>query len=557
MNINQLSYQQKIAYNKYIQGHNIFITGPGGTGKSALIKKIYLHALEHGKNIQVTALTGCAAILLGCEAKTLHSWAGIGLANKPTNEIVSSIIKNSKKKANWKRVDILVIDEVSMMSKKLFDLIYQIAYEVRKDYRPFGGMQVIFSGDFFQLPPVGNRDDDDTSKFCFESENWNKTFTLENQVQLVKIFRQKDEKYTDILNQVREGRIKKSSNNLLTKMVGKPIPENYIIKPTKLFPIKTSVEIINNEAMSCLSTEIIEYKIKKHYNLPILTKMERDKRALFNHIEIENELEYLILNSNFDTNLKLKIGAQVMCTINVMDEIRDRIIICNGSQGIIVKIDVGLQCPVVRFNNGLEMTMGYHITHSEKIPGIGISQVPLILAWAVTIHKSQGATLDAAEIDVGRGIFECGQTYVALSRVKSLEGLFLTSYDPTKIKINRKVKEYYEKLLNIEEPEDLDLELNIESVSSGELKEEIIDTEMDTNTNTNTSSKETNIFKNFEYKEEPISADNSCVVCLTNQRTHVIMPCRHLSLCGLCEDKCELCPICRGEKNQVISVINC
>ena len=175
----------------------------------------------------------------------------------------------------------------------------------------------------------------------------------------------------------------------------------------------------------------------------------------------------------------------------------------------------------------------------------------------MTIHKSQGATLDAAEIDVGRGIFECGQTYVALSRVKSLEGLFLTSYDPTKIKINRKVKEYYEKLLHFEEPEDLDLELDIESVSSGELKEEIIDTEMDTNTNTNTSSKETNIFKNFEYKEEPISADNSCVVCLTNQRTHVIMPCRHLSLCGLCEDKCELCPICRGEKNQVISVINC
>lgn len=548
MNINHLSYQQKIAFNKYIQGHNIFITGPGGTGKSALIKKIYLHALEHGKNIQVTALTGCAAILLGCEAKTLHSWAGIGLANKPTNEIINSIIKNSKKKANWKRVDILVVDEVSMMSKKLFELIYQIAYNVRKDYRPFGGIQIIFSGDFFQLPPVGNRDDDDTSKFCFESENWDKTFTLENQVQLVKIFRQKDEKYTDILNQIREGRIKKSSNKILTEMVGKVVPEDFIIKPTKLFPVKSSVDIINNEEMTGLSTEVIEYKIRKHYNLPILTKLERDKRALFNPIEIENELSYLILNSNFDENLKLKVGAQVMCTINLMDEIRDRIVICNGSQGIITKVDKGLQAPVVRFNNGLEMTMGYHITPSEKIPGIGISQVPLILAWAVTIHKSQGATLDAAEVDVGRGIFECGQTYVALSRVKSLEGLFLTSYDPSKIKINRKVKEYYEKLLVIEEKELLEIDEDDGELVEEELEVEPID------------------FKKYEYKE-PISescatdnscaADKSCVVCLTNERTHIIMPCRHMALCGSCENNCNICPICRGPKNQVINVIHC
>ncbi len=524
MDINQLSYQQKVAYNKYIQGHNIFITGPGGSGKSALIKKIYMHALEKGKNIKVTALTGCAAILLGCDAKTLHSWAGIGLANKPTDQIITSIEKNKKKKNNWKTVEILIIDEVSMMSKKLFELIYKIGFQVRNDYRPFGGIQVIFSGDFFQLPPVGNRDDEESCKFCFESEYWNQTFTPENHIQLVKIFRQNDEKYTKILNQIREGKIKKSSNTLLANLVGKQIPENFIIKPTKLFPIKASVETINNEEMIKLTTDIREYQLKKHYNLPIMTKLEREKRALFNPVEIENELEYLVTNSNYEVVLKLKIGSQVMCTINVMDTITDRILICNGSQGIITKIEPILNVPIVRFNNGLEMTMGYNITQSEKIPGIGISQVPLVLAWALTIHKSQGATLDAAEIDVGRGIFECGQTYVALSRVKSLDGLFLTSYDPNKIKINKKVKDFYEALVVLEEEEK-----NI--VEENNVEENIV--------------------------EENTDDNNICVVCLSKKRTHLILPCRHMALCGDCEKMCENCPICRGSKTQIINVINC
>jgi len=121
-------------------------------------------------------------------------------------------------------------------------------------------------------------------------------------------------------------------------------------------------------------------------------------------------------------------------------------IVCNGSQGIVKGFCEITGYPLVKFNNGLEMVMSRHIWESDKIPGIGVSQVPLILSWALTIHKSQGATLDAAEIDVGSGIFECGQTYVALSRVKSLDGLYLTSFDAKRIRINKKVKEYYESL---------------------------------------------------------------------------------------------------------------
>jgi ATP-dependent exoDNAse (exonuclease V) alpha subunit len=120
--------------------------------------------------------------------------------------------------------------------------------------------------------------------------------------------------------------------------------------------------------------------------------------------------------------------------------------VCNGSQGIVTDFCEITGTPRVKFNNGTERIMEYHVWSSDKIPGIGVLQVPLILAWALTIHKSQGATMDAAEIDVGNSIFECGQTYVALSRVKSLHGLYLTSFDATRIRINKKVKEFYESL---------------------------------------------------------------------------------------------------------------
>jgi ATP-dependent exoDNAse (exonuclease V) alpha subunit len=139
-----------------------------------------------------------------------------------------------------------------------------------------------------------------------------------------------------------------------------------------------------------------------------------------------------------------------MCIINIKSDQGD-VLICNGSQGIIIDFCPTSGYPKVKYNNGIEMIMMRHIWESDKICGIGVSQVPLILSWALTIHKSQGATLDAAEIDVGSGIFECGQTYVALSRVKSLDGLYLTSFDAKRIRINKKVKEYYEALTLFQE----------------------------------------------------------------------------------------------------------
>jgi ATP-dependent DNA helicase PIF1 len=439
----ELSREQQIAFDKYIQGENIFITGPGGSGKSELIKKINNHAFEHFKTIQVTALTGCAAVLLNCKAKTLHSWSGIGLGSGSIEDLIKKVKTNKFAKAMWKNTHTLVVDEVSMLSLKLFDTLNIIGKIIRGNNKAFGGIQVVFSGDFFQLPPVGDKGEPDTQRFCFESEDWNNVFQPSCQIQLKKIFRQTDETYSTILNQIREGKIKKKSCELLSQYVGRKPDANLVAEPTKLFPTRQKVDGINAGKMALLNTEGREFKIKYLKDVE-MTKMDRANRANFSEKDIQMELDFIANNLICEKDIKVKIGAQVMCVVNIPSD--TGLDICNGSQGIITGFCEITGCPRVKFNCGGEMVMSRNVWASDKIPGIGVSQIPLILAWALTIHKSQGATLDAAEIDVGSGIFECGQTYVALSRVKSLEGLYLTSFDVQKIKINKKVKEFYELL---------------------------------------------------------------------------------------------------------------
>jgi ATP-dependent DNA helicase PIF1 len=436
------SAEQQIVFNKYIQKQNIFITGPGGTGKSFLIKYIQEDAYKKCEDMQVCALTGCAALLLNCKAKTLHSWAGIGLGNGTIEQNVTKVSKRTASRMSWKNTDILIVDEVSMMSQKLFEMLDAIGKHIRRNSRPFGGIQLIFSGDFYQLPPVGNKDEPETSKFCFESPLWFETFPLENHIQLIKIYRQSDEIYQRILNQIRQGIIKRSSNERLLENVGREIPVDSIIRPTKLYPTRNKVDYINQEEMNKLDTEEKLFNLKYHTDLP-MTNKEKILRSQFTKEQIDLELKYLKSNLRCDEIVKLKKGAQVMCIINL--ELTTGGMICNGSQGVIIDFqEQGL--PIVKYNNGIQITMPYNIWPSENIPGIGVSQIPLILAWALTIHKAQGATLDVAEVDAGSGIFECGQTYVALSRVKSLDGLYLTSFDVRRIKVNSKVQEFYEKL---------------------------------------------------------------------------------------------------------------
>lgn len=457
----ELSIEQKIAFDKYVEGHNIFITGPGGSGKSELIKKIFVDAHKNYKEIQVCALTGCAAVLLNCKAKTVHSWAGIGLGNGLIHDLIDKIIKKPYLRDTWVNTEILVIDEVSMLSAKLFETLNAIGKAVRRNTRPFGGIQLIFSGDFFQLPPIGDSNDPDSQQFCFESEEWNKIFPSNCQIQLVRIFRQKDEVYTKILNQIRKGKISTKSCDILIKYVGRCVDPTLIIEPTKLFPTRKKAEDINNLRLNSLVGIEKIFTIKNISNAKPPPRINRRVSKTINKKKDELkevstdvstdvlippqtliELEYMAKNLICDKEIKLKIGAQVMCIINIMDEY-GQIILCNGSQGIVTGFCSATGFPNVKYNNGLERIMGEHTWLSDKIEGVGVSQVPLILAWALTIHKSQGSTLDAAEIDIGSEIFEYGQTYVALSRIKNLNGLYLSSFDPDKICAYKKVKKYY------------------------------------------------------------------------------------------------------------------
>ena len=246
------------------------------------------------------------------------------------------------------------------------------------------------------------------------------------------------------MNQIRVGRITKSTVEKLKKLVGRQSEQGETILPTVLYPTRKKVERINSASLKELKGDEIVYDFSVVPDSDMtLSEKQKQMLALFTQEQKDRELKYMVDNVNFEKKLVLKEGAQVMCVVNLdMDSDKP---ICNGSQGVIVRIDVD-RMPIVRFKNGAEKKIEMNVWQSETIPSVAIKQLPLILAWAITIHKSQGASLDMAEIDVGSGIFECGQTYVALSRIKSMNGLFLKSFDPAKIIINKKVRAFYEAL---------------------------------------------------------------------------------------------------------------
>lgn len=439
----ELSPEQEQALQAFNERKNIFLTGPGGTGKTALIKLMVQSCKDTGRKVQVCALTGCAAVLLNCQAKTVHSWAGIGLANGPSDLLVKKVTSNKYKSGGWKKVDVLIIDEISMMSQKIFDILDAIGRKMRPyaSHLPFGGLQLVFSGDFYQLPPVMRSEDIEqdpsSAAFCFESPLWASTFHI--MIELKKIFRQTDPVYMRILNQIRVGKLYKSSFDELNKHVDKPLPETFV--PTILLPRRRDADMINNAELAKLPGEEKKYKLKNVLEAASNSGSNNSKDLPPSYFGTPDDIEYNILTNSImaDKELILKKGTQVMCVANLDMESSEPIV--NGSQGIVVDFVGNL--PLVLFNNGAKRAVNFHTWKSEAKPEIGVQQIPLIYAWAITIHKAQGVSLDMAQIDAGSNIFECGQTYVALSRIKSLEGLYLTAFNPHKIKVNKKVQEFY------------------------------------------------------------------------------------------------------------------
>ena len=494
----EYSPEQEEVFQRYREGKNIFITGPGGTGKTRIIQRIYADALDRGQKIQVCAMTGCAAVLLECKAKTIHSWSGIGLGQGDNEMVVMKTMKKNGVSKRWREADILIIDEVSMMSKKIFEILNLLAKRSRRKLAlPFGGLQVIFSGDFFQLPPVFRPalDDVDCGMFCFESPLWNWVFEEDAQIALVKNFRQTDNIYMEILNEIREGRLSEAHMAVLKKRVGMTLDPALELTPTQIYPINAKVVDVNTLKLMELPEPSTIFEME-HVDQLELGGVNRGKLlAMGKTMQDWNQaFENLKKNCLCEPELKLKIGAQVMHIVN--REVAEGKYVCNGEQGTVIDfakvrksvasnggrigavekipapgeggggeavfLDVGdgesgeagiggdggewEEVPVVRFLNGWTLKVGYHEWMSEEIDGVGIRQIPLILAWAVSIHKCQGTTLGIAEVDIGSSVFECAQSYVALSRVKTLGGLYLKSFDPRKIRADTRAVEYYRKL---------------------------------------------------------------------------------------------------------------
>ncbi len=426
---------------------NVFISGPGGTGQSFLIKYVKEDA-PPGCKVAVTALTGCAAILLGCGAKTLHSWAGIGLGKEPVAELVARIVKRAKYNPSpyksWTKTDVLIIDEISMMSAELFEKLNAIAKTLRKSAAPFGGLQVIALGDFFQLPPVvrdlSATDAATAAHFAFSAPSWADTFT--RTVQLRQVVRQADPVFQELLNSFRLGEVREDHVDLLKTRMNLDW-DDLEIKPTLLFPRRAEVDKINAANLSALDGASYTYEARTE------SKAGTDKRT----VAASETPEGKLLIDRFDSDAPytpietLAIGAQVMLIYNKDQNAG----LVNGSRGVITHFvpsddDPKEQIPVVKFKNGMHIPIARHTWEMEQMPGICRSQIPLRLAYACTIHKSQGASLDCALIDCGPSVWEWGQAYVALSRVRSLDGLYMFAFDRRAVKAHPVVRAYYKRL---------------------------------------------------------------------------------------------------------------
>jgi ATP-dependent DNA helicase PIF1 len=419
-------------------GANIFITGPGGTGKSTLVRRI----AELVNSVHVTAMTGCAALLLDCAAKTLHSWCGIGLGLDSLEKNIDTIKRKRHIKKRWTTAAALVIDEVSMLTPDLFERLDKIgrAVRTRGAGKPFGGLQLILVGDFCQLPPVTRYGGPADLRFLFESEIW--ASTIKAIVVLKKIWRQLDPVYQQVLSEVRLGSLSDESEAILRRRMDTDW-RSESIKPTVLFSRNTDVDKVNDVNMGALDTSIHTFAAVTVIDKSKWTDAEMTMPDKSSDI-FKFAVNKLDTDAPYSAALDLREGAQVMLLTN-MDIDKGLV---NGSRGIITgfALVAGRSLPVVKFKKGEPCIIEPYVWYSHDMPHIGRQQIPLRIAYAITIHKSQGASIDSAIVDIGKSTFEYGQAYVALSRVRSLEGLHIYALDVSKIKTHPRVLEFYKGL---------------------------------------------------------------------------------------------------------------
>ena len=401
--------KQNEALDLLMMGHNVFLTGQAGSGKTYLTNK-YVKFLKKNKiGVAVTASTGIAATYL--DGITVHSWSGIGIKKGITEKEISKLNSNPKVRERIQAPKVLIIDEISMFHSYRLDAVNKICKRIRSNPEPFGGMQVILCGDFFQLPPI-NESESPESSFAYKSDSWNelglKICYLDEQ------HRQWDESYLKVLNDIRSREVDEGTFEKLSSRVSAEIENN--IYPTKLYTHNVDVDAINNFELSKINKPEFDYTMVAKGNKKLIEALKKGCLA--------------------PENLILKKGAVVMFVKNNPGKSY-----INGTLGRVVDFD-SEKYPIVETYSGKEV-VAYPtswIFEENDVILAEISQVPLRLAWAITVHKSQGMSLDAAEVDLSKS-FSYGMGYVALSRLKSLDGLRLLGINQTALQVDNDIAE--------------------------------------------------------------------------------------------------------------------
>lgn len=390
-------------------GKNVFLTGPAGSGKTHVLNAYVNYLKSHAVDVAVTASTGIAATHIG--GMTIHSWSGIGIRDILTDRDIEELMERQYLYKRFERTKVLIIDEVSMLHHFRLDLIEWICRQMKHNDKPFGGMQIIVCGDFFQLPPI-TKGEVLESEFAYKSESWLASkFTI---CYLSEQHRQKDNTYLSILNQIRENKVTKNTIELLKTRFNKD-PESGK-ESTRLYTHNIDVDVVNNRHLELIKAEEKSYKMSW-----------KGSQGL---------AQTLIKSCLSPENLVLKKGARVMFTKNHPEGMY-----VNGTLGVVTDFN-SFGDPIIQTNGGMTFSV---TQQSWKIEEEGktkaeISQYPLRLAWAITVHKSQGMSLDAMEVDLSKA-FTKGMGYVALSRVRSLGGMKLLGFNDMSLEVDPEILE--------------------------------------------------------------------------------------------------------------------
>lgn len=383
--------KQKEALDILKSGYNAFLTGAPGSGKTFLLNKYIDYLKKNNVAVSVTASTGIAATHMG--GTTLHSWSGIGIKEEINDSEIKGLCDRGYLRKRIKNTGVLIIDEISMIKASQFEAVNKICQYIKRNSRPFGGIQIVCSGDFFQLPPVEKEGKE--IKFVNEADVWKQ---MEMKIcYLDEQHRTKDKKLHTILNHIRENKAEKSKELLFKDLKNSSAAKKVL---TKLYTHNIDVDGINY-------SELAKIKGKEYY---------------FQMVARGNPVVADILKKSClaPEKLTLKEGAEVMFIKNNFESGY-----VNGTQGKVIGFGEG-DMPIVQTQDGQKIKVKYADWTIEEENSVvaGISQIPLRLAWAITVHKSQGMNLDSAEIDLSKCFLE-GMGYVALSRLKSLKGLRL------------------------------------------------------------------------------------------------------------------------------------